>query len=383
MCNTKEEIYGIVYKITNTKNNKVYIGITTKKHGFRQRYGYGGDGIERVYNFHKRNQIVGGNYNSHLLWSIEKYGFKNFKVDEVFDVAYSESELKEKEINYIKKYKSNNQEFGYNHTDGGDGCFNKSTFSKIKARLTYSINNKFLNRETKVAVKTFKKKYNECRICGVIYLNKDGKNGYCKHCQPYSKYYIENRSLLDKLIKDYKDNYVLDKKEEEFDIDNCNVYITKKELDFIRNIKLKSHKMLAFGYLAYAKAINNKCGKSLIIDKELRVRIFKDSNANCNGERALYTLNKMVEENIFKTDKDGNILIDYYNDESEKILEINSFINLGFQCLEYFDDKKIKRCSICGDIIKVKSNIQKYCEDCKLQVKKERSGHSVKAKRLN
>ena len=41
----------IVYKITNKVNNKVYIGITSRKNGFKGRYSSKGKGIERVYNF--------------------------------------------------------------------------------------------------------------------------------------------------------------------------------------------------------------------------------------------------------------------------------------------------------------------------------------------
>lgn len=35
-------VYGIVYRITNIKNNKTYIGITTNKRGFKGRYYHSG-----------------------------------------------------------------------------------------------------------------------------------------------------------------------------------------------------------------------------------------------------------------------------------------------------------------------------------------------------
>lgn len=34
----KLEVYGVIYKITNTINNKVYIGQTTQNKGFDRRY---------------------------------------------------------------------------------------------------------------------------------------------------------------------------------------------------------------------------------------------------------------------------------------------------------------------------------------------------------
>ena len=44
------EVYGVIYKIKNLINKKVYIGQTTQKGGFNSRYKYNGEGIERVYN---------------------------------------------------------------------------------------------------------------------------------------------------------------------------------------------------------------------------------------------------------------------------------------------------------------------------------------------
>lgn len=111
------EVYGIIYKITNVKNGKVYIGQTTKD--FKGRYSAKGIGIERVYKrlkiFKKRNKC----YNEHLLNSIQKYGFNSFDVCEVFDVAFSRDELNIKEVCWISIYDSYKN--GYNSNYGGDG----------------------------------------------------------------------------------------------------------------------------------------------------------------------------------------------------------------------------------------------------------------------
>lgn len=113
------DIYGVIYKITNKINGKVYIGQTTNKRGFNGRYNRKGVGIERVYNYHLSCKKQGKAYNYHLLNSIEKYGFKNFDVVEVMDFAFSKKELDIKEYTYIKKYNSFSN--GYNSTMGGDG----------------------------------------------------------------------------------------------------------------------------------------------------------------------------------------------------------------------------------------------------------------------
>lgn len=114
-----KEYYGIIYKIENTINNKVYIGQTTQKRGFKGRYEHRGNGIERVYNYHKNRKNKNKEYNVYLFNSIEKYGFDAFTVDEVLDTANSLDELNEKEKYYIEKFDSFHN--GYNCTLGGEG----------------------------------------------------------------------------------------------------------------------------------------------------------------------------------------------------------------------------------------------------------------------
>lgn len=130
------EVYGVIYKIRNKINNKLYIGQTTRDTGFNGRYETSGYGIERVYNYHLQQKKYGYGYNDHLLRSIEKYGFLNFEVDEIFDVAYSEDELNKLEYMYIKIYNLTNKNFGYNKKDGGDNyCKTTNTTIKTNKKL--------------------------------------------------------------------------------------------------------------------------------------------------------------------------------------------------------------------------------------------------------
>ena len=114
----QKNIYGFIYLIRNNLNNKVYIGQTVN--GFKKRYNFHGEGIERVCKHHehlKKNHPKSCNY--HLLKSIEKYGFESFYVDEEFDVAYSKKELDKLEDMYIKIYNSTDYKYGYNRKFGG------------------------------------------------------------------------------------------------------------------------------------------------------------------------------------------------------------------------------------------------------------------------
>lgn len=56
MKKEENKIYGIIYLIKNTINNKIYVGQTTQKGGFKERYQSLGDGVERVYNFYSKKK---------------------------------------------------------------------------------------------------------------------------------------------------------------------------------------------------------------------------------------------------------------------------------------------------------------------------------------
>ena len=115
------EVYGIIYKIENLVNGKVYIGQTMQSGGFKDRYENSGNSlIERYYNTQLGDKNSGRYYNAHLLKSIEKYGFNKFDVIEYFDIAFSKDELDMKEISWISIYNSTNPNCGYNRIEGGN-----------------------------------------------------------------------------------------------------------------------------------------------------------------------------------------------------------------------------------------------------------------------
>ena len=80
-----------IYKLTNTINNKIYIGLTTEK-----------SVAERC---RKRNAEAKyrNSRQSYILNAIRKYGESVFSVEQI-DTAISLQELKTKEIYYIKLF---------------------------------------------------------------------------------------------------------------------------------------------------------------------------------------------------------------------------------------------------------------------------------------
>lgn len=91
-----------VYKHT-APNGKCYIGITKQT-------------------LEKRSQN-GEGYNTQRVFyrAIKKYGWNNFK-HEILEDNITHDEACEKEMYYINLFKSNQSEYGYNTTSGGDGC---------------------------------------------------------------------------------------------------------------------------------------------------------------------------------------------------------------------------------------------------------------------
>lgn len=97
-----------IYKHTNLINGKVYIGQTCQLP--EKRFGKNGNGYKGCRYF----------YNA-----IECYGWNNFK-HEILENNLSHEKADILEQQYIKKYKSNNPDYGYNLEGGG-------TYSKIDA----------------------------------------------------------------------------------------------------------------------------------------------------------------------------------------------------------------------------------------------------------
>ena len=99
---------GIIYKWTNKINNKCYIGRTINE--YQRKYQHLND---------RRNFSA-----FHL--ALDKYGLENFDYQVLFETKSNDDAklnylLNTMECYYIKRYKSDSKEFGYNLTRGGGG----------------------------------------------------------------------------------------------------------------------------------------------------------------------------------------------------------------------------------------------------------------------
>lgn len=95
--------YGIIYRAHNLVNNKNYIGQTIKSLDTRKNAHY--SKYSNCVYFHK---------------ALEKYAKTDWEWL-IIDEAENQQELDNKEKYWIAFYKSNNSEYGYNLTEGGQG----------------------------------------------------------------------------------------------------------------------------------------------------------------------------------------------------------------------------------------------------------------------
>jgi len=103
--------YVKVYKITNTVNGKLYVGITNERY------------LSHRFWYHANRKRSSGAY---LHWSIKKYGKHNFTIELVDEYPTAE-EAKQREIELISLWQLNKHRYpdgiGMNLTDGGDGSY--------------------------------------------------------------------------------------------------------------------------------------------------------------------------------------------------------------------------------------------------------------------
>ncbi len=92
-----------IYKITNSINDKVYIGWTSREVS------------ERWYNHCGNSKWK---TSGHLYNAIRKYGRENFRVDTIYQSLDREHSLR-METHFIKSHKAIDRQYGYNTTTGG------------------------------------------------------------------------------------------------------------------------------------------------------------------------------------------------------------------------------------------------------------------------
>jgi len=112
---------GIIYKYTNTFNNKTYIGQTV--HEQKRKVNH------KSAAFNKNAQ----GYNCHFYRAIRKYGWESFSY-EILENNVLVKDLDKLEMFYIVKH--NSMHNGYNETAGGQGQQNRKHSEETKQKIS-------------------------------------------------------------------------------------------------------------------------------------------------------------------------------------------------------------------------------------------------------
>lgn len=146
------------------------------------------------------------------------------------------------------------------------------------------------------------------------------------------------------------------------------VWLTKAELETIDNIDSKNDlKQLAFTLLCLAKLENIKNPKnngwvncdSKEIFNMAHISLSKKNQCKMLGDLGVLKLIEFPKKNENLSDR-----VTFVNDESEKVLSISDFRELGYEYLKYKGENFI-RCHECGILIKNnKTKTKKYCNVC-------------------
>lgn len=123
------EKYGIIYKITNTKNGKIYIGQTIRT-------------LAERFTCHCKPCSASKKNGMPIAKAIQKYGKDCFVIEEI-DTAKTKEELNKKEIAYISSFESYKRNIGYNISSGGSNGNNflgktEKEMSDIMAKISKS-----------------------------------------------------------------------------------------------------------------------------------------------------------------------------------------------------------------------------------------------------
>lgn len=249
-----ERICGI-YKIQNKVNGKVYIGqsVNIKKRFYIHRY--------NAYN--KENKST---YDLYLYIAMRKYGKDNFTY-EIIEVC-EKGILDQREIYWIKYYKSNQKEYGYNLSDGGHSTYvkeiknnsnitnKKSNVEKIKYLLLNSeLSIQEIAKECDVTPQTVtninrgkvwkciddnyplrdtrKKTIYYCQKCGSKLSNKYSK--LCRKCESERQHKLKGHFINVETFEKDLDNYGLRELSKKYNVSEQTIYRWSKKY----NLKLK------------------------------------------------------------------------------------------------------------------------------------------------
>ena len=145
------------------------------------------------------------------------------------------------------------------------------------------------------------------------------------------------------------------------------VWITRAELDKIAEADSDKERRLLFTMLCLAKLANLKREKNNgWVNTDTR-ELFKMARVDCRLHQRFYMIGKLGKQGFLEfPKKNGNLAnrVTFIDDESEKVLLVSDFRELGYEYMKYCGEEII-RCRECGILTRGNKNgTKQYCSKC-------------------
>lgn len=145
------------------------------------------------------------------------------------------------------------------------------------------------------------------------------------------------------------------------------IWITQSEIDTLTNIHNKVLERLAFVFLCLAKLGNIKNPKNNgwvnVGDKE----IFSLAHITCKAQERDIKIGELRRRGLLELPKRNDNMscrVTFVDEESDKILEVTDFRELGYEYMKYKGENFI-RCRECGILVRGNKNgTKRYCSSC-------------------
>lgn len=147
------------------------------------------------------------------------------------------------------------------------------------------------------------------------------------------------------------------------------IWITKSEIEKIQSIGNRDMECVLFVHLCIAKLNNMKDeNKDSWVNNSAR-EIFKLARVKRKDIDKYLMLHEIMLLGLIEFPKQTGRLstrVTFVDNDSEKVLRINDFRELGYEYLNYVGDGKFTRCAECGILFESsgKGRPRKYCENC-------------------
>lgn len=203
------------YLITNNINGKIYVGITYKDIGIRFK--------EHI----KVSKLKDVNKKQYIHKSIAKYGENNFSI-KLLEEFNNGKEAYDKESVYIAQFKSNNSNFGYNLTKGGDQApiyikYNKEFITLIINDLCNGISTKNISIKYGVSKNTIFD-ISRLRISASITISKKLLEKLKNYKNNFKRKKRVNKKIIISVIKDFINGKVMKELGKDYKLSQNNIW---------------------------------------------------------------------------------------------------------------------------------------------------------------